>query len=146
MTNTARQRGMCDTPASMLETNTHPAIDPDLVGVPTHLAPGEAVVTLELTGHMAADYRGLVHGGFVFGLADYAAMLAVNDPNVVLGASTVRFLRPARVGDRIEAHARVEAEAGKKRQVVVAVRRDDDVIMEGELTCFVLDVHVLDRP
>jgi acyl-coenzyme A thioesterase PaaI-like protein len=43
---------------------------------------------------MAADQRGLVHGGFTFGLADYAAMVAVNDPNVVLGAAEVRFLAP----------------------------------------------------
>jgi acyl-coenzyme A thioesterase PaaI-like protein len=48
---------------------------------------------------MAVDDRGLVHGGFVFGLADHAAMLAVNDPNVVLGAASTRFLKPVRVGE-----------------------------------------------
>lgn len=129
----------------MVETHTHLAIDPDLVGTPTRLEPGEAWVSLELTGQMAADYRGLVHGGFVFGLADYAGMLAVDDPLVVLGAASLRFLRPCRVGEQLEAHARVESEAGKKRSVVVAVRRGDVVVMEGELTCFVPDAHVLDR-
>ena len=47
---------------------------------------------------MAADGRGLVHGGFTFGLADFAAMCAVNDPNVVLGAATCKFLAPVQVG------------------------------------------------
>jgi acyl-coenzyme A thioesterase PaaI-like protein len=49
---------------------------------------------------MVVDAHGLVHGGFVFGLADYAAMLAVNDPNVVLGAAEARFLKPVRRGDQ----------------------------------------------
>ena len=37
--------------------------------------------------------------GFIFGAADYAAMLAVNQPNVVLGAAETHFLKPSRVGD-----------------------------------------------
>lgn len=32
---------------------------------------------------MAADEYRLVHGGFIFGLADYAVMLAINEPTVV---------------------------------------------------------------
>lgn len=92
---------------------------------------------------MAADEHGLVHGGFVFGLADYAAMLAVGDPNVVLGSAETRFLRPVRVGERLLAVAEVEAEDGKKRQVRVQVRRDADAVMTGLFTCFVLPEHVL---
>jgi acyl-coenzyme A thioesterase PaaI-like protein len=66
---------------------------------------------------MAADDRGLVHGGFVFGLADHAAMLAVNDPFVVLGSAEVRFLRPVVVGERLVAEARVGEVAGRKSRV-----------------------------
>ena len=77
---------------------THPRIDPDLCGAPTRVEPGLAEVRLVTTANMAVDDAGLCHGGFVFGLADYAAMLAVNDPNVVLGAAQVKFMRPVRVG------------------------------------------------
>jgi len=127
-----------------MDVRTHHSIDPELVGRPETLAPGRAVVRLPLTPAMAADGRGLVHGGFVFGLADYAAMLAVNDPLVVLGAAEVRFTAPAVVGETIEAEAVAEDASGKKRQVAVTVRRGETTILTGRFTCFVLPHHVLD--
>jgi hypothetical protein len=94
-----------------MQPATHTAIAPSLCGEPVSLAPGRAVVRLTLTPAMAVDARGLVHGGFVFGLADYAAMLAVNDPFVVLGAADVRFLAPTVVGEILEAEAVAETDA-----------------------------------
>ena len=93
---------------------------------------------------MSADERGLTHGGFYFGMADYAAMLAINDPNVVLGAAETRFLKPVREGDVLTASANVTGEKGKKRLVDVAVERGSDTVFTGTFTCFVLDKHVLD--
>ncbi|RMD86986.1 MAG: thioesterase, partial [Alphaproteobacteria bacterium] len=53
---------------------THLAISPRLVGVPVSIEDGMATARLVTTAEMAADEVGLVHGGFVFGLADYAGM------------------------------------------------------------------------
>lgn len=92
---------------------------------------------------MAADSAGLVHGGFVFGLADYAAMLAVNDPNVVLGAAETRFTAPVAVGEEVEAEASVQEARGRKRVVHVTCRVGEKVVLEGAFTTFVLDRHVL---
>jgi len=128
----------------MEPTRTHQRIDPALCGRPVVVAPGRAVVALVLTATMAVDDRGLVHGGFIFGLADYAAMLAVNDPLVVLGAAETRFTAPVAVGETIEAEACVVETAGKKRQVAVTVRRKDQTVFTGRLTCFVLEKHVFD--
>ena len=128
-----------------MDVNTHHRIDPDLCGRPIALSPGQAVVHLTATATMAADDRGLVHGGFVFGLADYAAMLAVNDPLVVLGAAEVRFTAPTRVGDVLEAKAVLRETAGKKRLVDVVVRRAAETVLTGSFTCFVLAAHALDR-
>lgn len=128
-----------------MDVKTHLRIDPALCGHPVTLSPGRAVVRLTTTPVMAADDRGLVHGGFVFGLADYAAMLAVNDPNVVLGAADVRFTAPAVVGDSLEATATVTENAGKKRLVDVVVRRAGETVLTGGFTCFVPPRHVLDR-
>ncbi|MEA5089502.1 PaaI family thioesterase [Solidesulfovibrio sp.] len=127
-----------------MQPATHTAIDPSLCGSPVSLAPGRAVVRLTLTSAMAVDARGLVHGGFVFGLADYAAMLAVNDPCVVLGAAEVRFLAPTVAGETLEAEAVAETDAGRKRRVAVTVRRDETDVFQGAFTCFVLEKHVLD--
>lgn len=95
------------------------------------------------TEEMAVDGTGLVHGGFVFGLADYAAMIAVNHPNVVLGAANVKFLKPVRVDDMVEAEAKVVSKAGKRHTVFVTAKKGHEQIFEGEFTCFVLDRHVL---
>ena len=92
---------------------------------------------------MSADQYGLVHGGFTFGLADYAAMLAVNDPNVVLGAAEVKLLAPVRVGSELIATAEVREEKGKKRVVECCVKVGETTIMDGSFTCFVLDKHIL---
>ena len=128
-----------------MQPATHTAIDTSLCGSPVSLAPGRAVVRLTLAPAMAVDARGLVHGGFVFGLADYAAMLAVNDPNVVLGAAEVRFTAPVVVGETLMAEARLTETAGKKRLVAVIVRRGEDAVFTGTFTCFVPEKHVLDR-
>ena len=128
-----------------MDVNTHPRIHPELCGRPVSLAPGRAVASLTTLPAMAADDRGLIHGGFVFGLADYAAMLAVNDPLVVLGAADVRFTAPVAVGETLEAEASLTETAGKKRLVDVVVRRGQETVLTGSFTCFVLPGHVLDR-
>jgi acyl-coenzyme A thioesterase PaaI-like protein len=126
-----------------MQLRTHLAIDPDWVGQISALEPNRASATLRTRPEMAADPQGLVHGGFVFGLADFAAMAAVNDPNVVLGASEVRFVAPVRVGETVTAEAHVTAGSGRKRTVEVSARVGERVVLTGTLTAFVLDAHVL---
>lgn len=125
------------------EPLTHMATSREWVGEPLELAPGTAVARLLTRTEMAADERGLVHGGFAFGLADYAAMLAVNDPYVVLGAAETRFLAPVRVGEMLTARAVVESAEGKKRLVKCSVMTDREVLV-ATFTCFVLPKHVFD--
>jgi len=125
------------------QPQTHARIDPALCGELVSLAPGRAELRLTTSPSMLADDSGLVHGGFVFGLADHAAMLAVNHPNVVLGSASTRFLKPVRVGEVVLARAVCTAESGRKRTVEVEVLRDEEPVMTGEFICFVLDRHVL---
>jgi acyl-coenzyme A thioesterase PaaI-like protein len=126
-------------------SRTHRAIDHRLVGEPMELEAGRAAVRLTTTSEMAADERGLVHGGFVFGLADYAAMLAVNEPNVVLAAAECRFLAPVVVGAELVAAAETIAVEGIRRRIRVTVTAGSTAIFEGELSCAVPARHVLDR-
>ncbi len=126
-----------------MDQRTHLSIHPALVGAVVDLSDGAATVTLVGTDSMAADERGLVHGGFTFGLADYAAMVAVNDPFVVLGAAETKFLAPVRVGQTMTATATRSAQKGRKHTVDVVVRVDGADVMTGAFTAFVLDAHVL---
>lgn len=129
---------------SVIAPNTHPNIDRSLCGEIVLLDAGKAELVLLTDERMAADACGLVHGGFVFGAADHAAMLAVNDPNVVLGAASVKFVAPTRVGDRVQLLAAVVITKGRKRDVEVTAHVGGKRVFEGIFTCFVLEQHVLD--
>ncbi len=76
-----------------MDINTHEQIDRSLCGEPVSVFEGGSEVRMECTANMAADASGLIHGGFIFGMADYAAMLTVNHPNVVLAGAESRFLK-----------------------------------------------------
>lgn len=123
---------------------THKKIDQSLCGRPVYVDTNRCVVEMKTEENMAADEHGLIHGGFIFGLADYAAMLAVNHPNVVLGGATVKFLKPSRTGDTLTAEAIVSSEDGKKKIVSVKVTEGDDTVFTGEFTCFVPLKHVME--
>jgi len=122
---------------------THQTIDQSLCGRPLEVDDGTSTVSLSTLPSMSADATGLVHGGFVFGLADYAAMIAVNHPNVVLGAADVKFLKPVLIGDTVIAKAQVEEVQGKKHWVAVSVVKGDETVFQGMFTCFALDSHIV---
>jgi len=124
--------------------NTHLEINQTLCGTVISNDEGVATVEMKTTSEMVSDSRGLVHGGFIFGMADYAAMVAVNDPSVVLGAAETSFVKPTKVGDTLTATAKVESEKGKKRIVLVTVTCNETTVFSGTFTCFVLDNHVFD--
>jgi uncharacterized protein (TIGR00369 family) len=126
-----------------MEPRTHLQADPRFCGTVVELGEGSARVALEALDSMVVDAQGLVHGGFIFGLADYAAMLAVNDPNVVLGAAETRFLKPVRHGDQLIASARTVGSRGIKHEVRVEATVNSEKVFEGTFTCFVPERHVL---
>ncbi len=132
-------------PENSVQPRTHHLIDRRLCGEPEELRDGYCRVRLTTLDEMRADERGLVHGGFVFGLADYAAMLAVNHPNVVLGSAQVRFLKPVVSGEELVAEAMLVERDGRKRLVGVDVTRDGELVLRGEFVCFTPDEHVLTR-
>jgi uncharacterized protein (TIGR00369 family) len=126
-----------------MEILTHQMINRELCGTPTDVREGVARVEMTATDAMTADASSLVHGGFIFGMADYAAMLAVNHPNVVLGAAEATFLRPVAVQETVVAEARVSDSNGRKQMVQVVVKRGDETVFKGNFTCFVLERHVM---
>lgn len=134
---------------TLSQIRTHHALDRPLCGEPVSVAPGAAEVALVATPEMAADERGLVHGGFVFGLADHAAMLAVNEPNVVLVRAEARFVAPVAVGDRLTARARVDGfgPGGTRPVVETEVTVGEREVFRGTFQCAVPGRHVLEpRP
>ncbi len=126
---------------------THLSISAELVGKVERLEPGKfASVTLTVDNRMKVDEKGLIHGGFTFGLADYAAMVAVNDPFVVLLSSNVRFLKPVIAGDRLTAHAGItESEGRRKKAWCEVFNQHQEKVLAGEFMCLILDKHILEK-
>jgi len=126
-----------------MQLNTHLNINTSLCGKVVKNQENYSEVLLHTTQQMIADSQGLVHGGFVFGAADYAAMSAVNDPYVVLGSSSSTFIAPVKAGDTVLCKAKIVSEKGKKKVVEVQAFVNEKLVFEGTFTTFVLDQHVL---
>jgi len=126
---------------------THLAISAELVGTIEAMETGKSArVSLTTLPQMKADEQGLIHGGFTFGLADYAAMVAVNEPSVVLLSSSVKFLKPVIIGDRLTALARIQLIEGRKQKVWCDVfNQDQQQVLEGEFLCLIPNQPILGK-
>ena len=123
--------------------NTHQEVNTGLSGEIIKLERGYVEVRLTTTPEMIADDVGLIHGGFIFSAADYAAMAAVNERNVVLVASDCQFLSPVKFHDEVNIIARVRHKEGRKRNVHVTGHVLGIKVFEGEFKTVVTDKHVL---
>jgi len=123
--------------------HTHERINQDLCGEVIKIQKGYVELRLTTLPEMVADDVGLIHGGFIFSAADYAAMLAVNERNVVLVASDCQFLSPVKFHDEVNFVARVRHKEGRKRNVHVEAHVLDIKVFEGEFKTVITERHVL---
>lgn len=122
---------------------THNLINTYLCGEITKHEKGYVELELETENEMVVDDLGLIHGGFIFGAADFAAMAAVNERNVVLVASECQFLSPVKLGDKVLFKAQVRHQEGRKRNVHVKAYVLDIKVFEGEFMTVITERHVL---
>jgi acyl-coenzyme A thioesterase PaaI-like protein len=127
-----------------MEANTHLKINNKLCGQIVELKENYAKVALQTTEDMVADHRGLIHGSFAFGGADYCAMLVINDPNVVLSKSETTFLAPVKCGQEIIFEGQITESNGHKNNVYVTGFVNDKEVFEGIFKTVILKKHVFD--
>jgi acyl-coenzyme A thioesterase 13 len=95
--------------------------------------PDGIVVGLRIAeGHL--NYVGVVHGGVLTTFADVALSLQVHALEVpslspVTNSLTTNFLGPARLGDWLEAHTRIDQIGKRLAHTSGQIRRGDEVIM-----------------
>ena len=126
-----------------MEKLTHREINEKFSGNPIEMKENYAKVKLTTTSEMILDKTGLIHGGFIFSMSDYAAMLAINKPTVVLGGANCRFILPVKEGEELIAEAMLSRVNGKKLIVDVNVKREGEIVFIGEFYCFAPEKHVL---
>jgi acyl-CoA thioesterase len=92
---------------------------------------GDAVVRMRVTDDMVNGH-GIVHGGYVFMVADTAFACACNShgPVALAADAAITFLRPTRSGTVLEASARELSTSGRSGVYDVTVRCDGDVVAE----------------
>ena len=92
---------------------------------------GQATLAMTVQPHMVNGLR-IVHGGFVFLLADSAFAFACNSHNerAVNAHCDITFIRPGKLGDRLVATAREISRSGRSGIYDVRVSVNDAVIAE----------------
>jgi acyl-CoA thioesterase len=92
---------------------------------------GGAVVRMRVTDSMVNGH-GMVHGGYVFLVADTAFACACNSrgPITVAAGADITFLEPTRAGVVLEARARERSTSGRNGVYDVTVLCDGDVVAE----------------
>jgi len=95
------------------------------------VAGGNATARMRVRSDMVNGH-GIVHGAFVFAVADTAFACACNShgPVAVAAAVDITFVAPARAGDLLEARAEQRTRFGRSGIYDVTVRRGTDVIAE----------------
>jgi acyl-CoA thioesterase len=98
----------------------------------------EAVATITVRDNMLNGHQ-VCHGGLLFTLADTAFAFACNSDGTarLSAAGSIDFLRPARAGDRLSAHA-TPRHRGRRRGVYDVEVRDQD---ERVIALFRGDCH-----
>ena len=87
------------------------------------VGPGEAVLAMTVRPDMVNGHK-TCHGGFIFALADSAFAFACNsyDQRTVAQHCSVTYIRPARLGQRLTAHAVERSRSGRSGIYDVTVR------------------------
>ncbi|WP_142002279.1 hydroxyphenylacetyl-CoA thioesterase PaaI [Amycolatopsis cihanbeyliensis] len=92
---------------------------------------GRAVATMRVTSSMVNGHD-IVHGGYVFLLADTTFACACNShgPVTVAAGADITFVAPAKLGAELVATAEERTRYGRSGIYDVTVRRGDEVIAE----------------
>jgi acyl-CoA thioesterase len=95
------------------------------------IGPGSARLTMTVRPDMVNGQR-IVHGGFIFTLADSAFAFACNSHNqrALAAQGNITFIRPGKLGDRLVATAREVSRSGRSGIYDVQVKVGEDVIAE----------------
>ncbi|WP_333804321.1 PaaI family thioesterase [Sulfurospirillum sp.] len=125
------------------DLKTHVKVKSTLIGNLIELTKNGAKVVLQTTTDMCVDEFGLIHSGFIFGSAEYAAVAAVNEANVVVIGCRSKFFAPAKLGDLITFEAKGRFEDARKREIKVVGMINEIKVFEGIFQAVLLERHIL---
>ncbi|CAD7286687.1 PaaI family thioesterase [Campylobacter suis] len=124
------------------DIKTSTEIKLSLSGVVTELEKNHSKTRLFTTAEMVCDTEGLIHSGFIFSAANYAALTSINLQNCVTINARINFFAPAKLGDVIDFEATAYFDESRKRDVRVIGRIREMKVFEGTFQLVTLDEHI----
>jgi acyl-coenzyme A thioesterase PaaI-like protein len=118
-------------------------MDQDFCGTIVKMNEARSEIELVTTGDMVSDKKGLVHSGYLYSSATFAALVALNKPNAVIVSSKMNYLAPISVGSTITIRADVKHRDSKKAIIKITGKMLDLEIMDGEMVAVNLEKHPL---
>lgn len=112
----------------------------EVIGELVDLVLGNSALSMMIASpDMALEHSGVVRGHHLFAMANSLAVAVVDAKVALTGSASVRFVRPAHVGDRMVAKAKVSTLVGRRYTINVTIRVESTDIFVGEFTVFAVD-------
>lgn len=103
------------------------------------MTPDDVITRFIPTKQMISDESNLIHSGFIFNAANYAAMCLVNQPNAITIGAEVEFLAPVEFEQEMVFLATIKQSNAKKFEILVKGTLLDIKIFEAIFHIAVFD-------
>lgn len=102
----------------------------------------EGLSLLEIVPEMCFKKSGIARGHVLFAQANSLAAATVDADVALTAECAVEFIAPVRVGERILAKARVTTKEGRRREVEVAVKSRERMVLTGRFVLYGLSKEI----
>lgn len=124
---------------SNIELLSCTALKSELVGSILKMTYEEVITKFVPTKQMISDESNLIHSGFIFNAANYAAMCLVNQPHAITIGAEVEFLAPVEFEQEMMFLATIKQSNAKKFEISVKGTLLDIKIFESVFHIAVFD-------
>lgn len=124
---------------SSIELQTCTALKSELCGSIIKMTYEEVMTKFVPTKQMISDESNLIHSGFIFNAANYAAMCLVNQPHAITIGAEVEFLAPVEFEQEMMFLATIKQSNAKKFEISVKGTLLDIKIFEAIFHIAVFD-------
>jgi len=98
-----------------------------------------ALSLLEISEDMVFRKTQIARGHILFAQANSLAVALVDAEVALTGTAKVSFLRPVKFGEKIVAKAVINGKSGKKYNISVTSRSDNELVFQGDFRVFAVD-------
>jgi len=115
----------------------------DIIGELIDLELGRmAVSTLTVTQDMVLEKAGVLHGYFMYAMADTLSLALVDAEHALTGVANVKYKVPVKAGSKLVARAEVANKRGARYFIHVFIRSNNIEVFRAKFTIVTLDKQI----